>query len=122
MHGCKSRPWTWARSSSSPPARWTRFSPAPGLTASTAPGKIGAGGPADHSRRSRAEAEGRAGVARPTVGRHAVVEIGCLSHRLLIAESLPRLQGVPSDLGSPGSFVLAARGMCYSRGLGQANG
>src|SRR5262249_7416494 len=60
MRGCKSRPWTWARSSSSPPARWTRFSPAPALTASTAPGKIGAGGPADHSRRGRAEIDGRA--------------------------------------------------------------
>src|SRR5262249_60463266 len=106
-------------------ARWTRISPPPALTASTVPGKIGAGGPADHSRRSRAETDGRADWRVQRSGcQAAAVEIWapCLRHRLLIAERLPRIRGVASDIISPASFVLAARGMCYSRGLGQANG
>ena len=50
--GCRSRRWTWARSSSCTPARSTRSPSAPAPTASTAPGRTGAGAPAARCRRT----------------------------------------------------------------------
>src|SRR5436190_20563759 len=54
MHACRSRPWIWVRSNSSPPGKSIRSPRAPAPMASTGPGKIGAGAPVAHSSRSTA--------------------------------------------------------------------
>src|SRR5947209_16526486 len=54
MRACRSRPWTWVRSNSSPPGKSTRSPRAPARMASTGPGKIGAGAPVARFSRSRA--------------------------------------------------------------------